>query len=179
MASSSFTAADTTTLDRKAHPPVSVKTVVTDPVLFLAFGFGTGLAPVAPGTVGTLVGVVIELVVRPLGFPVRIGTVVMFLILGVWLCSRSTRKLGTHDHPGIVWDEITGYLFVMLAAPAGWIWVVLGFALFRLFDIVKPWPIREVDHSISGGLGIMLDDVVAGIYAAAPLIGLQLVLPRS
>ncbi len=155
----------------------SPRTVFTDPVHFLAFGGGAGLAPKAPGTVGTLVAVPLELALRSIGFWPRVGVIAVLLVAGIWLCGESARRLGVHDHPGIVFDEIVGFLIAMLAAPAGWAWVVAGFALFRLFDIVKPWPIRELDHSIPGGAGIMLDDVVAGLFAAAALLGARWLLP--
>jgi phosphatidylglycerophosphatase A len=92
----------------------------------------------------------------------------MFLI-GIWLCEKTTEKLGVHDHSGIVWDEIVGYLVTMLSAPHGWLWLVIGFVLFRVFDILKPWPISVADRRIGGGFGIMLDDVIAGIFAFAVL----------
>lgn len=149
---------------------VGPRQVFGDPVHFFAFGFGAGLAPVAPGTFGTLVAVPVELLLRPLGLGVRIGVVVVICLIGIWLCGESARRLDAHDHPGIVWDEIAGYLLAMLAAPAGWPWVVAGFLLFRLFDILKPWPIRELDHGIGGGAGIMLDDIVAGLFAGALLL---------
>jgi len=144
--------------------------VLRDPVHFLAFGFGAGLAPRAPGTAGTLIAVPIELMLRTLGLGSRIAVVVAVCVIGFWICGESARRLGEHDHPGIVWDEIAGYLLTMLAAPPGWPWVVAGFALFRLFDILKPWPIRELDHGIGGGTGIMLDDIVAGLFAGALLL---------
>jgi len=92
--------------------------------------------------------------------------------VGIWICGASARRLGVHDHPAIVWDEIAGMCITMLAAPPGWgwRWALAGFALFRLFDIVKPWPIREIDHGMRGGVGIMLDDVLAGILAALILL---------
>ena len=151
--------------------------ILTDPVHLLAFGFGAGLAPVAPGTFGTLVAIPVEIALRPLGLWPRVSVVALLLVAGIWICHVSARRLGVHDHPGIVFDEIVGYLITMLVAPAGWGWIVAGFALFRLFDIVKPWPIRELDHSIPGGAGIMLDDVVAGLFAAASLLGAQWLLP--
>jgi len=144
--------------------------VLRDPVHFFAFGFGAGLAPRAPGTAGTLVAVPIDLVLRTLDLGPRIGVVIAVCAIGFWICGESARRLGEHDHPGIVWDEIAGYLLTMLAAPPGWLWVVAGFALFRLFDILKPWPIRDLDHGISGGTGIMLDDIVAGLFAGALLL---------
>jgi len=146
-----------------------VKTVLSDPVHFLAFGFGTGLAPVAPGTVGTLVGVVLDWLLRYWGLAPRLAIVVLMFLAGVWLCGESAKRLAVHDHPGIVWDEIVGYLAAMLVAPGGWQWALAGFVLFRVFDILKPWPIRDVDHRLSGGLGIMLDDVLAAAYAAMVL----------
>ena len=149
---------------------VPARTVFTDPVHFLAFGFGAGLSPVAPGTAGTVVAVGLELLMRPLGLPARVAIVVAVCVVGVWICGESARRLGAHDHPGIVWDEFAGYFLAMLAAPAGWPWVLAGFVLFRFFDVLKPWPIRELDHGIHGGLGIMLDDLVAGLFAGLILL---------
>ena len=149
------------------------RTVLTDPVHFLAFGFGAGLAPVAPGTVGTLVAVPLELATRALELPTRAGLVIAVCLIGVYLCGESARRLAAHDHPGIVWDEIAGYMITMLAAPDGWIWVAAGFVLFRIFDVLKPWPIRELDHGISGGVGIMLDDIVAGLFAGFLLLAVR------
>lgn len=149
---------------------VSPRTVFRDPVHLLAFGFGAGLAPVAPGTFGTVVGVIIGMALAPLDVVPRALVVAAVCAAGVWLCGESARRLGQHDHPGIVWDEIAGYLLAMLAAPPGWPWIVAGFCLFRLFDIWKPWPIRDLDHGLSGGAGIMLDDLVAGGYAAAVML---------
>jgi phosphatidylglycerophosphatase A len=149
---------------------VPARTVFTDPVHFLAFGFGAGLSPVAPGTAGTVVAVFLELLIRPLGLPLRVAIVAAVCVVGIWLCGESARRLGAHDHPGIVWDEFAGYLLAMLMAPAGWPWIIAGFLLFRLFDVLKPWPIRELDHGIHGGLGIMLDDLVAGLFAGLILL---------
>lgn len=145
---------------------VSVRTVYSDPLHFLAFGFGAGLAPAAPGTFGTAVGVVFWLGLSRLEPVTQVALVVLAILAGVWICGESAKRLGEHDHPGIVWDEIAGYLLAMLAAPPGWPWMLAGFCLFRLFDIWKPWPIRDLDHGLTGGIGIMLDDLVAGVYAA-------------
>lgn len=136
-------------------------------VHFLAFGFGAGKAPVAPGTFGTLAGIVVYLLLQPLSAPVYAITVLALFALGVWLCRMTERDLGVHDHPGIVWDEIVGYLITMFMAPAGWVWIVAGFLLFRLFDIWKPFPIRQIERRIQGGFGNMLDDALAGFYALA------------
>ena len=93
-------------------------------------------------------------------------------VAGIWLCGRSADRLGVHDHPAIVWDEIVGYLITMLLAPTGWVWILLGFILFRIFDIWKPWPIRWLDKQVRGGAGIMLDDVLAAVFA---MIFLQII----
>jgi phosphatidylglycerophosphatase A len=144
--------------------------VMTDPVHILAFGFGTGLAPVAPGTVGSLVGVLLAWLTLDLGLIAQIGVAAFLIAFGVWVCGESARRLGIHDHGGIVWDEIAGMYVVLIVAPTTvWAWI-LAFGLFRAFDIVKPWPIRDLDHRIHGGVGIMLDDLVAALYAALLLV---------
>jgi phosphatidylglycerophosphatase A len=139
---------------------------------FLAFGFGAGKAPVAPGTFGTLVGIAAYLLLQPLSALSYAVTVLVLFALGVWLCQVTERDLGVHDHPGIVWDEIVGYLITMFMAPAGWVWIVAGFLLFRLFDIWKPVPIRQLERRIQGGFGNMLDDALAGLYSLAALQGM-------
>ena len=138
--------------------------IFSDPVHFLAFGFGSGLAPFAPGTFGTLVAIPLFLLLSKLPAAGYFLVMLALLFFGIWLCGRSAEKLGVHDHGGIVWDEIVGLLITLFMIPAGWVWIVLGFVLFRFFDIVKPWPIRWLDKQVDGGLGIMLDDVLAGIF---------------
>ncbi len=132
---------------------------------FVAFGFGAGYARYAPGTCGTLVAVPIYLLLREFGWLAYALVTLAMFVLGIWLCGVAERDLGKSDAPGIVWDEIVGYLISMFMAPAGWLWVGIGFALFRLFDIVKPFPIGLLDKRIGGGFGVMLDDVLAGIYS--------------
>lgn len=136
-----------------------------NPVHLLAFGFGSGIGPKAPGTWGTLAAVPLFLLCQDLPLLAYIGGIVVATLVGVWLCEVTARDLGVHDHPGIVWDEFVGYLITMIAAPSGWLWLVIGFVLFRLFDIIKPWPIHVIDKGVDGGLGIMLDDVLAGLMA--------------
>jgi len=155
----------------KATPPPISPTLLRDPGHLLALGFGSGLAPRAPGTFGTLVAVPVYLLCAQLPLVTYLSVVVAAFVLGVYLCGRTARALGVHDHPGIVWDEVVGYLLTMAWAPSGWLWVVLGFICFRLFDILKPWPIRVLDRSVHGGLGIMIDDALAGVLAAACLAG--------
>jgi len=145
------------------------RTVLTDPVNFLAFGFGSGLAPYAPGTFGSIPGMLLFWLTIELGLYVQLGVAAVLAVVGIWICGESARRIGVHDHGGIVWDEITGMYITLLVAPftvAGWL---LAFALFRFMDIVKPWPIRDLDHRLGGGFGIMLDDLVAALYAAVVL----------
>jgi phosphatidylglycerophosphatase A len=145
-----------------------------NPIHFLAFGFGSGAMPVAPGTFGTLAAVPIYWFMQPLSLWAYLAVVLAVCVVGVWLCDVTSRDLGVHDHGGIVWDEIAGYLITMIAAPSGWQWMLVGFVLFRIFDIIKPWPIGWADRRVQGGLGIMLDDVLAAVYALAILQGMSL-----
>ena len=139
--------------------------VWSNPVHFLAFGLGSGLAPKAPGTFGTLAAVPFYLLLQYLPVWNYLLVLVVSMVLGIWICDRTSKDLGVHDHPGIVWDEFVGYWITMMAAPAGWLWVITGFVLFRFFDIIKPWPIRVLDKKVKGGFGIMIDDVIAGLFA--------------
>lgn len=147
-----------------AKKPIPVA-LLKDPVHFLSLGFGSGLAPVAPGTFGTLAAIPVYWLLQPVSLFYYVAITVFCCVIGVWLCGKTADDLGVHDHPGIVWDEIAGFLITMTAAPADWKWVVIGFVLFRIFDILKPWPIRWIDRKVSGGLGIMLDDIIAGVFA--------------
>jgi phosphatidylglycerophosphatase A len=139
------------------------------PLDFLALGFGSGLVPKGPGTAGTVVAVPVYLLLQPLPVAVYVAVVAALFIIGIPVCAHTARRMGVHDHPGIVWDEIVGYLVTMTFAPPGWFWVAAGFVLFRLFDIAKPWPIRLLDRNVGGGFGIMVDDLLAGVAAAAVL----------
>lgn len=143
---------------------------LADPVHLVALGFGAGLAPFAPGTFGSVVGLALALALAPLGPGWNLLACLVAVVAGIWVCGESARRLGVHDHPAIVWDEVAGMMITMLAAPRGAWWALLAFGLFRLFDIAKPWPIREIDHGMRGGAGIMLDDVMAGTLAAAGLL---------
>ena len=133
--------------------------------MWLATGFGLGHTPVVSGTAGTLAGIPIYLLLRELG-PVPYGTVVLVLFaIGGWLCGLAERRLGAgHDPGAIVYDEIVGYLIAMYLAPSGWPWIVVGFLLFRLFDIWKPFPAGRLER-LPGGWGVMADDAMAGVYA--------------
>jgi len=139
---------------------------MTDPVHFLAFGFGTGLAPVAPGTFGSLPGILLFWLTMDYGLYVQLAVALSITLAGIWICGESARRIGVHDHGGIVWDEIVGMYVTLLAAPVSLVGWVLAFIIFRIMDIVKPWPIRDLDHRLGGGVGIMLDDLAAALYAA-------------
>jgi len=148
---------------------VAASRVFKDPLLFLAFGFGSGLMPRAPGTAGTAAAIPLYLWFSQYSLTIYLALVILVSVTGVWICRQASARLGVHDHPGIVWDEFAGFLITMIPAYSSWIWVVAGFVLFRLFDIWKPWPISWADRQLKGGLGIMLDDVLAGGIAAAIL----------
>ena len=147
------------------------------PLDFMALGFGSGLVPIGPGTAGTVVAIPVYLLLLPLSVTVYLALVAALFIVGIPICAHAARRMGVHDHPGIVWDEIVGYLVTMTFAPQGWTWIVAGFVLFRLFDIAKPWPIRLLDRKVGGGFGIMVDDLLAGIFAAAVLQLMVVYLP--
>jgi phosphatidylglycerophosphatase A len=142
------------------------RTLLSHPAGWIATALGAGLSPKAPGTAGSLVALLPWwLLLR--GLPVGWYLVVLAtgFVLGVWACGVSDRRLGMHDQGALVWDEVIGVWITLLAAPAAWWWMVVGFILFRLFDIWKPWPVRWADRRIGGGLGVMLDDVLAAGYA--------------
>lgn len=136
---------------------------------WLAYGFGSGLLPWAPGTWGTLAAVPLYLLLAGLPIGLYLALVALLFLIGIWACDRTGRDLGVPDHGAIVWDEIVGYLVAMAGLPLHWGWVLAGFALFRVFDILKPWPIGWMDRHVSGGAGVMLDDVVAGVFTLAVL----------
>jgi len=143
--------------------------LLRNPVQLLAFGFGSGLAPRAPGTVGTLLAVVLYLPMAHLNLVAYSAVIVVAALVGVWICGSASKQLGVHDHGGIVWDEFVGFWITLWAVPAGWVWIVAGFALFRFFDVVKPWPIGLLDAKVNGGFGIMVDDMIAGVMACGVL----------
>lgn len=146
--------------------------MLLNPLHLLSLGFGSGLSRFAPGTMGTLVAIPIYLLLIMPGYAIYIPALILFTLLGFYICGYTARALGVHDHGGIVWDEIVGYMITMLFVPVSWTWIILGFLFFRLFDIWKPWPISVLDRNVHGGVGIMVDDILAGIYAA---ICLQLI----
>jgi len=138
---------------------------LANPIQFLALGFGSGLAPKAPGTFGTLAALPVFLLLTMLTpFYYAISVLVMS-IAGIYICGKAASDVGVHDHGAIVWDEFVGFFITMFMVPVSWQSILLGFILFRFFDILKPWPISFIDKKMTGGLGIMFDDVIAGVFA--------------
>ena len=135
------------------------------PIQFLALGFGTGLAPKAPGTFGTLAAIPLFLLLAMLTPLFYLIAVIVMSIAGVYICGKAASDVGVHDHPAIVWDEFVGYFITMFMIPISWQSILVGFLLFRLFDILKPWPISYIDKQMTGGAGIMLDDILAGVFS--------------
>lgn len=155
------------------HPPPA--SVLRQPALFIATLGGAGLARRAPGTAGTAVSVPVLLVLAPLGLPVYYAVLVAAFLLGWWACAQAERRLGFHDHPAVVWDELVGYLLTALPAlhlgwEPGWALALSAFVAFRFCDILKPWPVSLADRRLGGGLGTMVDDMLAAGYAAALLL---------
>lgn len=139
--------------------------ILKNPIYFLAFGLGLGFAPFAPGTFGTLLGVLIYVLNHYFTHFNELAVIFISFIIGVYICDKTAKALNHHDHPGIVWDEVVGYLITMINIKFSIVNLLIGFVLFRFFDILKPWPIKIADQKIPGGFGIMIDDVLAAIYA--------------
>ena len=149
------------------------KRLLSHPAGWIATALGAGLSPNAPGTAGSLVALLPWwFLLRDLSSGVYVAVLIAGFLLGVWACGVCDRLLGMHDQGALVWDEVIGMWITLFMAPPQWWWVLVGFALFRLFDIWKPWPVSWADRRVHGGLGVMLDDVAAGAYA---LIVLQLI----
>ena len=144
-----------------------------NPWHFLATGFGSGLSPIIPGTMGTVAAIPLYLLMAQLPFTVYLLITVVAALIGITICQKTSDDMGVHDHGSIVWDEFVGFWITMAIAPVvSWQWVLAGFVLFRFFDMVKPWPISWLDKHVHGGLGIMIDDILAGFMAMIALWGL-------
>ena len=140
-------------------------TYLKNPLHFLSLGFGSGLMPKAPGTFGTLAAIPVYIMMSELSLVFFVAITLLITLVGIYLADYTSKALGVHDHSGIVIDEIAGYLITMIAVPYDWVWIVTGFIFFRIFDILKPWPISWLDKRVKGGFGIMIDDVLAGVFA--------------
>lgn len=145
--------------------PETPSQVWTNPLYFIAFGFGSGAMPFAPGTFGTLMAIPFYLLLRPLPLYAYVIFVAILIAVTSWISEKLSREIHIHDHPGMCIDEFVGFFVTMINAPHGIFWIILGVILFRIFDILKPWPIYILDEKIHGGFGMILDDVAAGIYA--------------
>jgi len=153
---------------------ITAKTVFSDFDHLIAFGLGSGLITPAPGTWGTVAGLIVYIALASLlSFNSLLIVLMLLTVLGTWCAHRSAKKLGIHDFGGIVIDEWAGVWLTLIFVPLNLYNVVIGFVLFRLFDILKPWPIKWFDQRVDGGIGIMFDDVLAGILAALCLYWLQ------
>ncbi len=151
---------------------ISPKFIFSHPAHFLSFGFGSGLSPVAPGTAGTLVAFPLYwLMLQWLSGTVILAVILLMFMVGVWACQYTGQALGVPDHGGIVWDEIVAFLLVLCVTPSTLVWYTVAFLLFRLFDIWKPFPIRQLDERIKNGFGVMLDDLLAALYSVIVLKG--------
>ncbi len=152
-------------MNASSTPSQSAKALLLHPAGWIASGFGSGFSPFAPGTVGSAAALLPWLWLRTLSLPFYALTLMIAFAIGVWASSWVVRRSGVQDPQVVVCDEFVGVWIALIAAPTGWVWILAGFALFRLFDIWKPWPVGWADEKLHGGLGVMLDDVFAGIYA--------------
>ena len=148
------------------------RALLAHPAGWIASGFGSGLAPVASGTVGSAVALIPWLALRMLDWPLYLVVILAAFALGVWASGVVIARLGVEDPGVVVWDEFVGQwiaLVPLVVAPRAWPWVIAAFVLFRVFDVWKPWPASWADRSVKGGFGAMLDDAFAGGYAALVL----------
>lgn len=156
-------------MDKATKQAALARTSLRNPVHFCALGFGTGLASFMPGTFGTLAALPFLLLFPYLSFTFQVLLTLLVCVIGIWLCDKTAKDMQVHDHSAIVWDEIAGMMITMLAVPMTAIHLLVGFILFRLFDIAKPWPISYLDKHVHGGFGIMVDDILAGLFSLAAL----------
>ncbi|PRO06364.1 phosphatidylglycerophosphatase A [Acinetobacter baumannii] len=160
---------DTNTLQK---PPIHFKDMswFNRCIVFCGVGFGSGLAPKAPGTFGSAFALLFVPIWLSLGFTLSLIAILIMSVVGIYICGQTAKILDVHDDGRIVWDEFAGqsitFLPLLYLQQINWIWVITGFILFRIFDVWKPWPIRVIDRQVHGGFGIMLDDIIAGVWAA-------------
>lgn len=146
---------------------------LTNPCHLLAVGLGSGLSPIVPGTMGSLMAIPLWLIFKDLPLTPYLLLLVLSFVLGVYLCDKTSKDMGVHDHGSIVWDEFVGMWMTLLVIPVhSWQWVLIAFIAFRIFDMWKPWPIRWFDRYVHGGFGIMIDDVIAALFAMAAVAAL-------
>ena len=141
-------------MDKSLKIEIPVK-MLLNPVHFFSLGFGSGLTPKLPGTAGTLIGVLVFILMPDMNWIAYLAIVICAFLFGIFCCQYTAKSLNVHDHPSIVYDEIVGYLVTMFMVPKDWVWILVGFILFRAFDILKPWPISAIDSHVKNGIGIM------------------------
>jgi phosphatidylglycerophosphatase A len=164
---------EVTTAGRKSTRQLAFTTLTG----FVALGFGSGLSPKAPGTMGSLAALVLAIPLQYLPVAAYGLLLLAAFVLGIYCCEKTSQRMAVQDPGAIVWDEIVAMWLVLAFVPADWMWWLSAFLLFRLFDIVKPWPIRWLDQTMKGGAGIMCDDLLAAVYAIAILLLAQRFLP--
>ena len=147
--------------------------VFSHPAHAVAFGFGAGLAPAAPGTFGTLLGWALAWALGALQPAPMLAVAAVLFLLGVWACEVTGRDLGVADHGSLVWDEVTAFLLILAIVPRELAWQAAAFGAFRFFDIAKPPPIRYCERRYGGGFGVMFDDLVAAAYALLVLAAVK------
>lgn len=154
-------------------PKLDIRFLFSHPAHLFALGFGSGLVAKAPGTLGTLAGLPLFWLISGQALHLQLFIIAALFIIGIYFCHKTGQDLGVADHGSMVWDEIVAIMLVLTFTPDSWFWWLLAFALFRLFDIWKPFPIREFDLKLKGGFGVMFDDLLAAIYA---IIGIKAIL---
>ena len=152
------------TTSTKAMTP-NLKFLLSHPSHFFALGFGSGLSPKAPGTAGTLIAFPLFFLLNLAPENTKLMILALLFVIGIPLCTQAGKALGVSDHGSIVWDEIVAMMLVLKFTPASPLWWIIAFVLFRLFDIWKPFPIRQCDAKLKGGFGVMFDDLLAAVYA--------------
>lgn len=162
-----------TTLIKPPNQAPSVQFLLQHPAHFFALGFGTGLSPKAPGTVGTLVGFPLFWLISSYALSTQLMIIALLFLIGIYFCDKTGKALGVSDHGGMVWDEIVAMMLVLTYVKNDWLGGLIAFLLFRLFDIWKPFPIRQCDAKVSGGFGVMLDDVLAAAYTLLAMKGID------
>ncbi|MEO6118092.1 MAG: phosphatidylglycerophosphatase A [Methylotenera sp.] len=163
----------TISIDSSKTNQPSLKLLFQHPAYFFGLGFGSGLTKKAPGTFGTLMGLPLFWLIADYSFPIQLFIITVLFVIGIYFCSATGKAIGVADHGGIVWDEIVAIMLVLTFTPMQWQWWLAAFVLFRLFDIWKPFPIRQCDARLKNGFGVMFDDLLAAIYA---IISLKIVL---
>nr|WP_294840627.1 phosphatidylglycerophosphatase A [uncultured Methylotenera sp.] len=160
------------------HPQPTCKLLLSHPAHFFALGFGSGLANKAPGTFGTVAGLPLFWLIHHYTITIQLIVISLLFLAGIYFCNKTGQALGVSDHGSIVWDEIVAIMLVLTFTAYQWQWWLTAFLLFRLFDIWKPFPIHQCDVKVKGGLGVMLDDLLAAIYAILSLKALAWIITQ-